>query len=50
VDSIRDRALEAGTIEFLEKPIDFATLFKIIQKYDSTYHKIYLTYDYLLRL
>lgn len=31
--SIRDRALEVGAIDFLEKPIDFATLYRIIEKY-----------------
>ena len=30
--SVRDRALEIGAIDFLEKPIDFATLNRIIEK------------------
>jgi len=32
---IRDIALKAGAIEFLEKPIDFDTLFKLIENYCS---------------
>ena len=30
--SIRDKALEVGAIDFLEKPIDFITLHRIIEK------------------
>ena len=33
--SVRDHALEVGAIEFLEKPIDFTTLFRIIEKCNS---------------
>ncbi len=32
--SVREKALEMGVIEFLEKPIDFSTLFNIIEKYN----------------
>ena len=31
--SVRDKALEVGAIDFLEKPIDFNTLFRIIKKH-----------------
>ncbi len=31
--SVRDKALEFGAIDFLEKPVDFTTLFRIIKKY-----------------
>ena len=31
--AIRDLALKAGAVEFLEKPIDFNTLFRLIEKY-----------------
>ena len=34
--SVRDKALEVGAIDFLEKPIDFNTLFRIIKKYVLT--------------
>ena len=34
--TVREKALEAGAIHFLEKPIDFSTLFKIIEKYSLT--------------
>ena len=34
--AIREKAIEAGAIDFLEKPIDFSTLFSIIKKYNST--------------
>jgi len=30
--TIRNKALECGAIDFLEKPIDFSTLFKVIEK------------------
>jgi two-component system chemotaxis response regulator CheY len=30
--TVRDRALEIGAVDFLEKPIDFTTLFRIIEK------------------
>jgi len=30
--SVRDKALEVGAIDFLEKPMDFTTLFRIIEK------------------
>ncbi|MFW9970349.1 MAG: response regulator [Candidatus Odinarchaeota archaeon] len=33
--SIRDQALKVGAIDFLEKPIDFNTLFRMIEKYNS---------------
>lgn len=31
--TVRDKALEVGAIDFLEKPIDFNTLFRIIKKH-----------------
>ncbi len=31
--TVRDKALEVGAIDFLEKPIDFKTLFRIIKKH-----------------
>ena len=31
--TVRDKALEVGAIDFLEKPIAFNTLFRIIKKY-----------------
>ncbi len=31
--SVRDKALEVGAIDFLEKPIAFNTLFRIIKKH-----------------
>lgn len=31
--SVRDQALKIGAIGFLEKPIDFNTLFKMIEKF-----------------
>ncbi|MFX1388683.1 MAG: response regulator [Promethearchaeota archaeon] len=31
--TIRDRAIKAGAVDFLEKPIDFDTLFRLIEKY-----------------
>jgi len=34
--SVREKALEMGVIDFLEKPIDFSTLFNIIEKYNPT--------------
>ncbi|MFX0142392.1 MAG: response regulator [Candidatus Hodarchaeota archaeon] len=34
--SVREKALEVGAIEFLEKPIDFNTLFRMIEKYCLT--------------
>lgn len=30
--SVRDKALKVGAIDFLEKPIDFITLYRIIEK------------------
>ncbi len=30
--TVRDKALEVGAVEFLEKPIDFTSLFKIIDR------------------
>ena len=30
--SVREKALEFGAVDFLEKPIDFTTLFRIIEK------------------
>ena len=33
--TIRDQALKVGAIDFLEKPIDFNTLFRMIEKYSS---------------
>ena len=38
--SIRDKALEAGAIDFLEKPVDFSILFRIIEKCNSDSNKI----------
>jgi len=32
--SVKEKALEMGAIDFLEKPIDFGTLFNIIEKYN----------------
>ena len=40
--SVKDKALEVGAIDFLEKPIDFNTLFRIIEKHtlaESNTHK-----------
>jgi len=34
--SVRDKALEVGAVDFLEKPIDFSTLFSMIEKYHSS--------------
>ena len=34
--TVRDQALKAGAIGFLEKPIDFNTLFRMIEKCEST--------------
>ena len=31
--SVRDKALDVGAIDFLEKPIDFNTLIRMIAKY-----------------
>jgi DNA-binding NtrC family response regulator len=31
--TIRDTALKAGAVDFLEKPIDFASLFQIIERH-----------------
>ena len=33
--TIRDLALKVGAVDFLEKPIDFDTLFRLIEKYNS---------------
>lgn len=42
--SIRDQALEIGAIDFLEKPIDFSTLFKTIEKHVVVRNQIYKNY------
>ena len=34
--SIRDKALEMGAIDFLEKPINFNSLYRLIEKYIVT--------------
>jgi len=34
--SIREIALKAGAVDFLEKPFDFNTLFRLIEKYKSS--------------
>ena len=34
--TVREKALKAGAIAFLEKPIDFNTLFNIIEKLTIT--------------
>ena len=39
--SVRDKALKVGAIDFLEKPIDFNTLFRMIEKYNSSKPIIY---------
>ena len=31
--SIREKALDVGVIDFLEKPVDFTTLIRMIEKY-----------------
>ncbi len=31
--SVRDKALETGAVDFLEKPVDFLTLFRVIEKH-----------------
>lgn len=39
--SVKNEALEQGAIDFLEKPIDFSTLFKLIEKYRLPESKIH---------
>jgi DNA-binding NtrC family response regulator len=34
--TVRDKALEIGAVDFIEKPIDFTSLFKIIEKHLSS--------------
>lgn len=39
--SVREKALTVGAIDFLEKPIDFNTLFNMINKYTQIEAKIH---------
>ena len=34
--SVRDQVLKIGAIDFIEKPLDFNTLFNLIEKYNSS--------------
>ena len=38
--TVRNKALEVGAIDFLEKPIDLSTLYTMIEKYTSTISNI----------
>jgi DNA-binding NtrC family response regulator len=39
--TVKKKALKVGAIDFLEKPIDFKTLFRMIEKYTSAESNIF---------
>lgn len=39
--TVKDQALEIGAIDFLEKPINFECLFRMIEKHQTTKPNIY---------